>query len=744
MRFRQTTSRAVLIIALLVMATIISFPNKLEASSTTYKVYNLKANNKRIDFGSELLETTNFSAALKEMQKYKDGVVTSDKSPSPLKIVAASRGQAQSYPYRKGKDLAGVTLNIYSNTGLTSAHTYISAHYMMYVYGYTEAGGRILADVEIQGGRGYVEVNKTDIIPMIYIENGIGIEIGGNEDYYSTKEQAYTIVPKQESYTIRKGDKYNEIVISVPRSSPKLDGFSYAYAIGPSFLNVGTTYYSPDGIRFYTDRDLKNKVGGDFYAYYQWLPIRSMTNHQPEAFDKFLKHVKKENSTMLGETHHFIEQGLKYGMNPVFIFHQANLESGYGTSKYADKRYNNLFGWGAVDSDPDKAKKYANIGEGIAVHMSTQIAGYTSVTDWRHYGASFGNKGAGITVKYASDPYYGIKVSSIYYAMDKLNGYKDYNAYQLSTLKNYTSYSVKKDKTGSGEWYKTKGNQKDQVFINLGKEANRIKTTLWMPNYEGKSYSGYFPLNLYKEFGYIENTGINNITQYGSVGKLPEQPRGWNPPKKELNHSQPMKAQTTSSVNFRESFTTDSKIITLLPKGTSLVVETTNIGWARTSYNGRTGYVSMDFLKIDESSKPEEPKDPEKLEFNLGDILGTEIKDNIMSGIKLNTSLSEVENIILKTDSKAIVTLYNKSNKKKNKSDPIVTGDKLKVTQGSGKAVEYEIAIIGDSNGDGKINSSDYIRMANHILGRNKLSGPELRALDINGNGIINSADYVA
>src|SRR5690625_149083 len=386
---------------------IILLPLKTEASSGPYKVYDLELNEgkKSVKF-VEKARKNKFSDALKEMKKYTNGVVTYEKSPSPLKIVAASRSQAQSYPYRKGKDPAGVTLNIYNNKGLTSAHTYIPAHYMMYVHDFLESNGRIIAQVEIQGGRGYVEVNKVDIIPMIYIENGIEIEIGGNEDYYSKKESPYKVVPKQEEYIVNYNSKYkvNELTVSVYRPSPDVSSFSLTYAIGPDKLKPGT-YYSADGINFYKDRDLKKEAYKGFYAYFQWLPLRSMTNHEPKAFDRLLEDYGKRNSVMMGQTKHFIDQGLKYGMNPVFIFQQANLESAYGTSKYARER-NNLFGWGAVDSDPDQAYTYDNIGEGIGIHMSSQIAGYMNVNDWRHNGPSFGNKSAGITVRYASDPYY--------------------------------------------------------------------------------------------------------------------------------------------------------------------------------------------------------------------------------------------------------------------------------------------------------------------------------------------------
>ena len=590
--------------SLLIMFIITSLPMKAEANSVTYTVYNLSLENKKVVFGDPVGEYTSFAEAKKKMLEHKDGVITASNSRSPLKIVAATRAQAQSYPYRASppirndEDKATVTLIIYKNKSLSNSATYIPAHYMMYVYDFEEYNGRIIADVEIQGGRGYVDVVKTDIIPMIYIEAGDYIKIGGNEDYYKTKEQPYDIVPVQETYTVNKD---GELRVRVVRPNTKVSDrdFTLTYGIAPKELKPETNYYSPDGINFYSDRDLKNKVVGDYYAYFQWLPVRSMTNYYNGELETYLsKAIGDKTSVMTGATYNFIEQGLKWGMNPLLIFQQANLESGHGTSKYALERYN-LFGWGAVDSDPDQAQRYKGVGLAVEKHMKDQISGYFDISNWRHEGASFGNKGAGITVRYASDPYYGIKIASLAYRLDKQNGRKDHNAYNLSLLKDNTSYPVYKESSGNAEWYKTKSGLKYQVIVNLGKENNRIKTTLMMPNYKGVTQPKGYPMNLFEEFGFINESGIKNIAQHGPKGTLPKAPENWTPPaEQELKYQKPAHATTTANLNLRKSFSTSSQILTTIPKGTKIVVEATDIGWARTSYNGHVGFVSMDYLNI--------------------------------------------------------------------------------------------------------------------------------------------------
>ena len=48
---------------------------------------------------------------------------------------------------------------------------------------------------------------------------------------------------------------------------------------------------------------------------------------------------------------------------------------------------------------------------------------------------------------------------------------------------------------------------------------------------------------------------------------------------------------TTGETNLRKSPGTDSEVITLIPKGTSVEVGKCTNGWCRTSFDGRDGYI---------------------------------------------------------------------------------------------------------------------------------------------------------
>jgi hypothetical protein len=50
--------------------------------------------------------------------------------------------------------------------------------------------------------------------------------------------------------------------------------------------------------------------------------------------------------------------------------------------------------------------------------------------------------------------------------------------------------------------------------------------------------------------------------------------------------------------------------------------------------------------------------------------------------------------------------------------------------------------LVGDITGDGKVDVSDYIGIANHILG-NTPQGFNEKAADVNGDGVVDVSDYI-
>ena len=55
----------------------------------------------------------------------------------------------------------------------------------------------------------------------------------------------------------------------------------------------------------------------------------------------------------------------------------------------------------------------------------------------------------------------------------------------------------------------------------------------------------------------------------------------------------------------------------------------------------------------------------------------------------------------------------------------------------------YTVIVLGDANGDGKIDSSDYVRVKNGIRGKETLTSIQKKGADANSDGKVDSSDYV-
>lgn len=413
---------------------------------------------------------------LSEAAKSPNVVIRHEASYSPMNIVAADRAMAysQNLTYLKNE-----TMNIYKDKALTIPYSYLNQSNPLYYYK-TEIKSKssteiikpsdLSIEMEVNGARGYVELNGVDIIPLIYVENR------SNDWFISfttwkASTDTYTgniIRPNITQYivydttnTTKAGSvtlKQIKVLIDTALYSNQYD-----YGLAPSWLSNGT-YYSPNGVTFYSDMDLKNPIMngdqiGKYYNYYDYLNLRTKTNYTGSDLDEYFMYFASVNSTYgqidiktsalyprnidnsvreIGSL--FVNAQNTYGMNALMIYAMALHESGYGTSGYARDR-NNLFGWGAYDSNPDNAYTFATLAQGINEHMGINLRYYLDATNTstplsKFYASNIGNKGAGINTRYASDPWWSIKIAGIAFRIDRYLGLKDFDNYQLSILNN--------------------------------------------------------------------------------------------------------------------------------------------------------------------------------------------------------------------------------------------------------------------------------------------------------------------
>lgn len=267
---------------------------------------------------------------------------------------------------------------------------------------------------------------------------------------------------------------------------------SLTYGAAPNWLKPGIDYYSWDGIHFYSDIEMTKPVnnGAAYYNYFQFLPARSETNHSAEALDKFiLDGVGSRKSNMKDTGEYFLKGQEDHFMNALLVHAMAINESGYGRSTFA-LNYNNLFGWNAVDSNPNNAKHFDSIAIGIDEHMGINLNGYLRLSDSRYAGNGVGQKESGFNKQYASDAYWGLKISNFMYDLDKDNGQIDLNYYTLGKLPDNTAVNVRKEpSTSAGVYYTTRDDIINQMVIVLDKEGDWYK--VYLQNITDGSKTGY-------------------------------------------------------------------------------------------------------------------------------------------------------------------------------------------------------------------------------------------------------------
>lgn len=115
--------------------------------------------------------------------------------------------------------------------------------------------------------------------------------------------------------------------------------------------------------------------------------------------------------------------------------------------------------------------------------------------------------------------------------------------------------------------------------------------------------------------------------------------------------------------------------------------------------------------------------------------------DDAKNALIDGTSVKAIPNVTVKTMINELgITSYQvtKNGAKLAETDKIGTGYKLKDTKNN---KEYTLVVLGDTNGDGKINSVDGLEILKQSVGTLNKTGAYSKAMDANGDGKINSND---
>lgn len=356
--------------------------------------------------------------------------------------------------------------NVYTSATNNKAYTYINGHG---AFGGVDAAfigynnGTSRANMKISGVTGWInsllslngnKYNGYEIIPILYVES---------PSYYYVSDEGNLIHKLAKKITAK-----------------NCYAASINLGVAPSSLvakdSDGNTikYYSFDGNYFYKTMEsmLDDYKSGStdkavniipYYNYYMYSPMRTNSNITADDIKNFLAsrgYTSNEKSALVGEELTFIDAEDKYAVNAAISLSTAINESGWGTSALA-KNKNNLFGHSAYDSSVmESASGYKTVADGIyrhAYYYINTLFAETKDLSGNYFGGHLGNKNSGVNVKYASDPYWGEKIASMYRSIDAYVDYKDFNSSKIGIKVSDTPAPVMKEaKTDSVELYKLK------------------------------------------------------------------------------------------------------------------------------------------------------------------------------------------------------------------------------------------------------------------------------------------------
>lgn len=131
--------------------------------------------------------------------------------------------------------------------------------------------------------------------------------------------------------------------------------------------------------------------------------LRILSNLTADEYNKMLENTELNN---LGNALEKAEK--EYGINGLYLMGLACLESGYGKSEFARKR-NNLVGWNAVNSNPNKASCFESKEECILYVAERLKTNYLNENGCYFNGYS----ARAIDVKYCTDKKHADKIIQI-------------------------------------------------------------------------------------------------------------------------------------------------------------------------------------------------------------------------------------------------------------------------------------------------------------------------------------------
>ena len=178
-------------------------------------------------------------------------------------------------------------------------------------------------------------------------------------------------------------------------------------------------------------------------------------------------------------------------------------------------------------------------------------------------------------------------------------------------------------------------------------------------------------------------------------------------------------AKTTENLKLRKSASTSGVLLAIIPKNTQVdilqkdVSNSNGYNWYKVKYGSYKGYVASQYLNVNNSNN------------------NNNNNDNKSDEVELNDEYAKSDgNTLIVTPNSTINNIANSA------SGTLKTGETVKVGSKS-----YTVAMLGDINGDGVIDSRDSLRILKYQVGKYNLNVNGKLAADLNGDGVVDSRD---
>lgn len=177
---------------------------------------------------------------------------------------------------------------------------------------------------------------------------------------------------------------------------------------------------------------------------------------------------------------------------------------------------------------------------------------------------------------------------------------------------------------------------------------------------------------------------------------------------------------TTDNLKLRDAASISGAWIDTVPKGTQLFVSEIVGNWGRTVYNGKRGFVSLNYLSYTRKAP----------ELSVSDENIT-VKNGCIIGVQSGTTAEELISLLTPAGAKADIAA----------GETVCTGTFITVTDSGGALCTYTAVVVGDLNGDGAVSTADCAVIKQLLMG-DEAEAHICFAADINGDGMITTTDY--